>query len=207
MKAERFGYKNAWVAIRSGNHAAIVDGLPLRDLRPADWASGIAAAYENPFGPSVFMTPPIDGWTLVVGCPFLRAADGSPPVLDELVASWAQAIGCEVQFYVTHRGVEAHGWARATPGGSVRAFVYEAGQGVVLEVGERTPEERAAKALKRPTEDHVMDLAAKWSVDPSVLDQRELEVGPGFLASFGDAPPPEPTPPEPLLVKPWWQFW
>jgi hypothetical protein len=55
-------------------------------------------------------------------------------------------------------------------------------------------------------EEHVMMLAARWSVDPSALTDRNMEVGDGLVADFGE--PPAAASPTPAPVnKPWWKPW
>ena len=229
MKAEGFGYKNAWVAFRMDDPARVVEVLALRDLRPADWAAGIAAAHEYPIGCSVFVTPPIDGWVCCVGYPLFAAVDARPPTFAVQAAGWAAQLGCEVQYFSTHRVVESHAWARARPDGLVRAYAYVGESGEkVLDEGDATLEERelgfaffdptcaAAESddywdrddLDYPREDHVMALAGRWSLDPSALDDRDIEVGEGVVGQYGDPPPPPQPRPEPApQEKPWWKVW
>lgn len=225
MKAESFGYKNAWVAFKTDNAAAVADVLGLRNRRPSDWATGIAAAYEYPIGCSVFVTPPVEGWVLSVGFPFFAAVDARPPAFGNLAAGWAKQLGCEVQYFSTHRVVEAHAWARARPGGLERAYVYVGESGEkVLDLGPQSAEEQrlgfaffdptspaaasedywTRRDLTYPGEREVMALAGLWSLDPTQLDEREA--GPGLVGDHGEAPPP------PALVaqpsgKPWWKVW
>jgi hypothetical protein len=52
-----FGYKCAWLAIRTENSQAVVHALGLQNVRKSGWQSGIDAAYSG----DVFVTPPIKG--------------------------------------------------------------------------------------------------------------------------------------------------
>ena len=229
MKAESFGPKNAWVAFHTGDQAAVLQALPLRNPRPASWTEGLEAAYEYPFGCSVFVTPPIDGWTLCVGLPLSAAVDARPPAFGDDAAAWAKQLDCEVQYFATHRVVEAHAWARARPTGLERAyaFVGESGE-KVLEIGAPTAEERqlgfaffdptSAEAeaqgedywgrqdLTFPNEQHVLAVAGQWSVDPSLLEERGLEVAEGWIGDYGE-PPAAPPPVALAPARPWWKFW
>ena len=144
MKPDSFGYKNAWLAIKGVQPGAVADALPLRNVRPAAWDTGIKAAYEHPITCAVFVTPPIDGWVLCVGFPLFGPVDARPPELGLLAAGWAAKLQTEVQYFATHRIVEAHAWARARPSGLERAYVYVGESGEkVLDFGSHTAEERA----------------------------------------------------------------
>jgi hypothetical protein len=67
----------AWIAVRTGDQATLLDLLGLGDPEPATFVLGVAAAdsdshnfQDRPPYPQyarVFVTPELDGWTLVVG--------------------------------------------------------------------------------------------------------------------------------------------
>jgi hypothetical protein len=227
MKADSFGFKNAWLAVKDVQPHAVAEALSLRNLRDADWESGLKAAYEYPTTCAVFVTPPIDGWVLCVGLPLFAPVESRPPAFGVLATAWAAKLQTEVQYFATHRIVEAHAWARARPSGLERAYVYVGESGEkVLDVGPQTSEERALgfaffdpsspdaeaddywerEGLTHVGEEHVMALAARWSVDPSTLAERRLEVADGLIGDFGDPPSPQPvTAASPQ--KPWWKLW
>jgi hypothetical protein len=206
MRAESFGYKNAWVAVKDRRPEAVAEALSLRNVRRCDWDAGIRAAYQYPSTGSVFVTPQIDGWVLCVGFPLFGPAEGRPPAFGRLAAELADKLQSEVQYFATHRIVEAHAWARARPGGLERAYLYvgESGE-TLLDDGSPTADEQATlKDLTEVREQHVMALAARWSVDPSSLGERNLEVGDGLLGNFGEPPPP--SPPARPHRKRWWKL-
>src|SRR5579872_6833851 len=64
-----FGFKVSWFAVQATDPASVLDALEFGEATPANWASGIAAAYWD--GPSndrwVFVSPAVGGWVLVVG--------------------------------------------------------------------------------------------------------------------------------------------
>jgi hypothetical protein len=226
LKADSFGFKNAWVAFKTDDPAAVAKALSLRNPRPSSWAEGVAAAYEYPEC-SVFVTPPIDGWVLCVGFVLTAGVDASPPTFGDDAAAWAKTLGCEVQYFATHRVVEAHAWARARPSGLERAYSFLGESGEKrLDVGPPTSEEQqlgfaffdptsaaaaadaywARQDLTFPNERHVMALAGRWSLDPSTLDQRDIEVGEGLIGDYVELPaPPPPVVESPS--KPWWKVW
>lgn len=67
----------SWIAVRTGDQRGVIDLLGLADPQPVTFAQGAAAAdsdsHDFAFGPPypqyarVFLTPELDGWTLVVG--------------------------------------------------------------------------------------------------------------------------------------------
>jgi hypothetical protein len=192
MELQGFGYKNAWMAARGADPAALAAALSLEIAGPCEWDRGIAAAYDYD-SRQLFITPPIDGWVLCVGRPLLD------DVVSELTARVARELGTEVQLFATHRVVEAHAWARATPQGLVRAFSWDGESGeVLLDIGEHSEDE----CVDSPDEEDVMHLAGRWSIDPASLDGRSVEVSEGLLCRERRA--------EWAAVekaKPWWKLW
>ena len=203
-----FGYKTSWLAVRSIDAAAIAAALGFADPDRTPWAQGIKAAYEG----SVFVTPPIDGWTLVVG-------DAVAPLVEQAHGGWranlielSERFG-EVQMFTTHRGSELHGWAMARSGTVARAYCYVGESGEVrYDEGSQTaaeqelgfdfgdPDSAAAEDDSYweredlvPDEGSVMALAGKWSVAPIELSQSS------GLPALGLAPQSK--------RRPWWRFW
>lgn len=216
MRAESFGYKTAWFAARGVSAEAFIAALRLQNVRRCDWSDGIEAAYDDA-KPAVFVTPAIDGWVLALGYPLLVMADAQAPNYATRTAELAARLQTEVQYFATHRVVEAHAWARANASGIERAYGYvgESGEKPV-DIGEQTLEERAlgfaffdpespeAEAddywerddLTLVGEEHVMKLAARWSIDPCTLWERELDVDQGWIGQLGAA-----------RQRPWWKLW
>src|SRR5262245_29295665 len=65
-----FGYKIAWLAIQSEDPRSVLEALRealrLEDVVPANWRSGVTAAYR--YGEErVFVTPVVSGWVLCAG--------------------------------------------------------------------------------------------------------------------------------------------
>jgi hypothetical protein len=144
--------------------------------RPAPWSVVPEVQHHPPEPPfPVFVTPPVDGWTLVVLAPSLAEA-----ALD--LAGLSRRFG-EAQKLATHRVVESHEWQRWVDGSPVRRYwwVGESGE-IRLDDGEpATAEGSLAHAddldgywdeLELPDEDTVLEVAAEWSVDPTTLDER-----------------------------------
>jgi hypothetical protein len=169
-----FGYKNSWLAIASKDQSVVIRSLGLRDLKQCTWQKGIAHTYGE--ATMVFVSPVVDGWILVVGSfLFPGPGDSDPhkpkfiPYLEEI----SKSLG-HVQYFATHRITEYHAWAKAESGVVRRAFAYlgESGE-VLLKIGKPSPEEISAgwqDDSEVPSEETVMDIAAKWSLNPQLLD-------------------------------------
>ncbi len=166
-----FGYKTAWLAVRTDDTAAVSAALGRRDVANVSWEDGIEASYDE----TVFVSPPTRGWVLAVGVELLKHPPDTAALSAELAA--------EVQFFSTHRIVEAHQWERAENGELKRRFRYVGESGEAETVGEPTEIERSLELdwvidtpgpppddAALPDEEGVMRVAAAWSIDPQELD-------------------------------------
>jgi hypothetical protein len=199
-----FGYRMAWLAIRDAEPAAVVQALALQSCQAANWNSGIGTVYDTALGGSrVFVSPPVDGWTFVVGLSLPPPA--SAGLVDKampLLLGLSQRFG-EVQYYYSYPLLDLFAWARVTDGAVQRAFAIN-DEGVLWKIGRPTREERAlglklfelrgvrarkgdagGEIILHPTEDHVIRLARKWSVDPTGLGLASSGAGLGWI---GHAP-------------------
>jgi hypothetical protein len=61
-----FGFNVQWLALRTEDTAAVAHALQLVRTRPANWSTGLSRACAGIDHGEVFVTPPVDGWTLVV---------------------------------------------------------------------------------------------------------------------------------------------
>ena len=189
-----FGYKTAWLAIRTTDGQAVADALGLINVRSASWADGVNAAYGDESGnfpTKVFVTPPVDGWILVQLGSALFENDGQGR-LD--FASLSRRFG-EVQKFATNRIVEYHEWQRWVTGSSVRRYCFEGDHGeIIFDDGTPAPIEghilRAAQiggswdGYLIPDEQTVVAVASSWSVDPTVLDDRADLAPTGLLGTM-----------------------
>lgn len=182
-----FGYKCMWMAVKTVNTQKLVELLKVRNLEPCNWKVGIDQAYKG----YVFITPPIDGWTLACGT---GLPNGDRPEdiehIKSLLETLSKTFG-DAQFFCTHRVVEYHCWIKAVAGKVVRVYAYlgESGENITIE-GEPTaiekplnlantfsPEAKDENYFGRedivwPDEQLVMEIARDWSVDPSQLGER-----------------------------------
>ncbi|GAA3348019.1 hypothetical protein GCM10020358_64900 [Amorphoplanes nipponensis] len=174
-----FGGKQAWLAVRDGDPARVLEALGLRDLGEVAWRAGLDLAHLT--DDRVAVTPPLPGargtsWVLAAGRYLLR-----PDTVVDVVELSAR-LHTEVQFFATHRVTETHRWQRAVDGELVRTFGYVGQTGDVTSWhGDPDPAERsaglpAAFTAEETTvlvgEQDVLRVADGWSIDPSGLDGR-----------------------------------
>jgi hypothetical protein len=200
-----FGYRMAWLAIRTDDPVRLAADLGLVTPVTANWNSGIGSVYDDRLGEAhIYVTPPVDGWCFVVGLalPHPAAAsfaDKHTPLLVGLGARYR-----EVQYFFTYPLIDLFAWARVSDGRLLRSFAV-GDTGVIVNRGRVTREERAlglklfelrgvrgrkgdagGELILHPTEDHVLKLAGTWGIDPSKLDRPGHPRGLGVI---GLAPP------------------
>jgi hypothetical protein len=196
-----FGCGMAWLAVRSDDPVAVLEALRLEEPRPCNWNSGIGAAYDDWLGAAhVFVSPPVQGWTFVVGLPLPHPVgrgfiDKCTPLLVDLGGHFD-----EVQYFFSYPPIDYYAWARVQDGRLVRAFAVT-DEGIVWNKGRTSKEERGlglklfelrgvrerrgdagGELILHPTEDHVMRLASRWSIDPTTLYEAHAPAALGYVA-------------------------
>ncbi len=184
-----FGYRMGWLAVRTRDTRAVVTALGLLHVESANWRTGIGSVYNHTLGETrMFVSPPVNGWTFVVGLPLPHPlgpafADKFTPLLADLGARFV-----EVQYYLAYPPLDLFAWARVIDGKIVRAFAI-GDEGVILNIGKTTKDERSlglklfelrgvkgrkgdagGALILHPTEEHVMRLAGRWSIDPIKIE-------------------------------------
>ena len=174
-----------WLAIRSRNLLAVQSALRLNNPRPCSWAEGLAGAGEK----KMFISPPVDGWILVIGSALPDPADDVDACY-RFVLELSRKLG-HVQFFSANRVLNHHAWVQVEAGRVRRAYAWagktlwkqglktaaEVDLGLkcfdYLETAERTsfglPEIIIANVEKVPL------LAARWSIDPAGIDEGFFE--------------------------------
>lgn len=144
---EEFGFKISWFAVKASDPASVLEALEFGGATPANWASGLAAAYGRSQDSEawVFASPPISGWVLVVGSslpyPSNETHHDFGRRFDELFSRLMNQFE-DVQYFGSHRVVDFAAWARAMNGKPLRIFAWSGSDGAVLaNIGEQTPEE------------------------------------------------------------------
>lgn len=199
-----FGLSTSWLALRTRDTVRVTQLLGLGELQRASWRGGVAAVYDDRLSADyVFVTPPVAGWTFVVGLALpqpvgARFEDTCTPLLQGMAHSFI-----EVQYYLSDPVLDFYAWAKLVDGRMVRAFAWS-DEGVIWSKGHVSKEERSlglrpfeARAAgggaaassggswgpgtSYPGEDHVMALAGMWSIDPTRLDTADTVPSLGFL--------------------------
>ncbi len=174
-----------WLAIRCLDPQAVQAALNLHNARSCSWSD----ALSKPFEPRLFISPPVDGWVLVMGCDLPDPTDDVDECFKFLTAL-SRKLG-EVQFFHRHRAVSHHGWARLSEGKVLRAYAW-AGE-TLWNQGGPTEAERAARVrclaygensnvlglaerdVMNSNTERVIRIAAAWSLDPMSVDTSTLE--------------------------------
>ena len=199
-----FGWRTNWIAVKTVHAESLPAELQLETLRKCDWKKGLRRAMEED---EVFICPPVSGWTIITG---ISLPDPSRkdtlPLLAGLSAKYDAA-----QFFGNHRVTNYRAWAKAERGQLIRAFAYMDG-GAAWDIGELTPEEVELglifpdlkeenyptvdlddsdedlawpdRKLKLPEDYHVFEIARKWSVDPTQIEEYEVSESLGILGTL-----------------------
>ena len=196
-----FGCSMAWLAIRTRDPEAVIEALRLDEFASCNWNAGIGAVYDDRLGAAhIFVTPPVQGWTFAVGLSLPHPVgrgfiDKCTPLLVDLGGRFA-----EVQYFFSYPPIDFYAWARVRDGRLVRAFAVT-DEGIVWNKGRTSKEERGlglrlfelrgvqgrkgdagGELILHPTEDHVMRLAHRWSLDPTTLHAGLGSAELGFIA-------------------------
>lgn len=198
-KPVSFGYKCVWFAVKSSNTEEVANALHLKNVKPSGWQEGINSAYKG----KVYVTPPIEGWVLAVGWGLpVGDSEESIAALQKQANQLSQQFG-EAQFFGTHRVVEYHCWLKSINGEIKRLYSYigESGENLGI-IGEPTDAESnyilidtASEEAKQESywerenltiadEEIVMQIAEKWSVNPTTLEDRNNIKDLGLLGIY-----------------------
>ena len=175
-----------WMAVRTSNTPYLREILQLGPSGSAPWSEALARARER----RVFVSPPWQGWTLVIGAA-LPDPDADIDRLYRFLAHISREMG-EVQFFAADRVLNHHAWAWLRDGRVVRAYAWAGG--ALWNQGERTLDERLlglvcheygetvddqgprGGAAEQQNTDRVALLARRWSLDPGEASAHFLEL-------------------------------
>lgn len=194
LRAEVFASPCRWIAVRSTDPRAVQKALRLANPTICSWAEGLADAREG----RIFITPPIGEWVLAVG-PGLPDPGEDVDACFHLLTDLSRKLGL-VQYFSLNRALGHHAWARLDAGEVLRAYAWaghvawnqgppspaELGLGLqCLEYLESHPSDwsDAADPSLQNIERLPM-LAARWSVDPTTLDERHFSTGRGIVGEI-----------------------
>lgn len=177
-----FGPESSWVAIKVKDNVQVLKYFTVRNARLASWEDGVAYTGNHQ---TLFLTPEIDGWILVLGL------DMPPVRIKNFLVELSKEFG-EAQFFTTDTETGTHGWAVARHGEIIRSYFYlgewvknldvegpptavEAKYNLVNTFSEEAQRDDLyvnREDLVFPDDDMVMEVAEAWSVNPSTLGGR-----------------------------------
>jgi hypothetical protein len=184
VSASQFDAKRAtsWLAIKSGNVHAVQSALSLHNPKPCSWAEGLSGDHDH----SLFISPPVTGWILVIG-PALPDPAEDVDICYRFLADLSRKLG-HIQFFHANCVLNHHAWVRADSGRVIRAYAW-AGKTLWNE-GPTTPAEHtlqmkcysyceatdpalfASGEVVPANAEKVHLLAARWSLDPGEVGWR-----------------------------------
>ncbi len=188
-----------WLAIRTNQPLAVQAALNLHNPTTCSWEEGLAEVREH----KLFISPPIGEWVLVVG-PGLPDPAEDVDRCFHLLTRLSRKLG-EVQFFSLNRVLQHHAWARLEAGHVVRAYAW-AGQTLwnqgemtraenelvmrcfhYTETGQQTDFSRPAPVSFNA--EKVPLLAARWSIDPTLIDERQFKTSRGIAGDLSETKP------------------
>ncbi len=189
-----FNLPARWLAVRSSNSMLIQSALGLHNPTPCSWEEGLSAAHEH----KLFISPPINGWTLIMGSHLPEPADDVDRCFRFLL-ELSRKLG-HVQFFSVNRPVNHHAWVQADQGVVVRAYAWAGrtlwtqGKPTRAELelhlkcyGYGDGEERIDFGRPDPAAmntERLPLLAARWSIDPTSIDARMLKENNGIAGQL-----------------------
>jgi len=138
-KPKAFGFKVLWFAVKAADPTSVLDALEFGGATPANWASGLAAAYGDRRSNDAwaFASPAISGWVLVVGLslphPTIETHHDIGKRFDVVFSRLMRRFD-DVQFFGSYRVCDFVAWACAVKGKPIRIFAYF-GSEVLANVG------------------------------------------------------------------------
>jgi len=194
-----FQCPNRWVAVRSANPQAVQAALGLHNPTPCSWIDGMARVSDQ----KLFISPPVNGWVLVVGSLLPEPAEDADACF-RFLQRLSRELG-EVQFFSVNRVVGHHAWARFECGRALRGYAW-AGE-TLWNQGHKTWAERklglrcydycegdarsqfAQLERSRANAEKILLLASIWSLDPSSIDDSALADAFGIAGDLSRARP------------------
>ena len=186
-----FDRPTRWMAVKSSNLQKVQNALGLHNATPCPLSEGFSRLGEH----KLFISPPLKGWILVVGNSLPDVGDDVDKVFRFLMRV-AGEVG-SVQYFSANRVLNHHAWVRIENNRVYRAYAW-AGE-TIWNQGAPTAAEKelllkcyeycdnplpypfTARDSHVANTEKVMQLAAKWSIDPMAVNNQNLR------ASFGIA--------------------
>ena len=186
-----FDRPNRWLAIKCANLQKVQNALHLNNPTPCPLSEGFSRLGEH----KLFISPPVKGWILVVGNS-LPDMNEDIDKLYHFLMKVASELG-SVQYFSANRVLSHHSWVRIENNRVYRAYAW-AGE-TLWNQGEITAAEKdiemkcysygdspipfpfTARDSHVANTEKVMQLAARWSIDPLAVNNQNVR------AAFGIA--------------------
>jgi len=191
-------YDISWLAVKDGDAATLIDLLDFADPIAVTWEQGLAAVcgdywdFDEPLEAvwsRVFITPNVDGWTLLLGGWFDGHDAQAAARLATTCQNLSQRYGAAHAF-TTQGRMDHYAWLLAQNGTILRWFVWD-GE-VVTDSGETPTVEQQLRAafvaeesddVWSPSEVDVCAIAGASGIDPSILGANTSSNGQGVMVT------------------------
>jgi hypothetical protein len=189
-----FDRPNRWLAVKCANIHKVQAALHLNNPTPCPLSEGLARLQED----KLFISPPVKGWILVVGHSLPDMSDD----IDKLYHFLMKVAGelGSVQYFSANRVLNHHAWVRIENNRVHRAYAW-AGE-TLWNQGELTAAERevelkcyaycdaplpfpfTARDSHVANTEKVIQLAARWSIDPLAINHQKLRAAFGIAGNL-----------------------
>jgi hypothetical protein len=183
-----------WMAVKCNNLQKVQNALGLNNPIPCPLSEGFSRLNDH----KLFISPPMKGWVLVVG-------NSLPDVSDDVdrtfrfIMKVANELG-SVQYFSANRVLNHHAWVRIENNRVYRAYAW-AGE-TVWNQGQCTAAEKelalkcyeyfdsplpypfTARDSHVANTEKVMQLAARWSIDPMAVNNQNLRASIGIAGDL-----------------------
>jgi hypothetical protein len=187
-----FEQPTRWLAVRSQNIFLVQESLGIAQATPCSWEEGLLESREQ----KLFISPPINGWILVLGAGLPDTSDDVDKVYHFLV-NLSRKLG-QVQYFNANRVLNHHSWAILEQGEVFRAYAW--GPETSWNQGRVTAAERdlkiscldygmepstlAARENLQSNAEKIYRLAARWSIDPTNISEEVWNARRGIVGRF-----------------------
>ena len=188
-----FDRPTRWMAIKCANLQKVQNALGLHNPTPCPLSEGFSR-----LGDKLFISPPVKGWILVVGNSLPDVHDDVDKLYRFLMKA-ANELG-SIQYFSANRVLNHHAWARIENNRVYRAYAW-AGE-TLWNQGETTAAEKelelkcygycdtplpypfTARDSHVANTEKVMQLAARWSIDPMAVNNQSLRASLGIAGDL-----------------------
>jgi hypothetical protein len=168
-----------WLMIRSSSPLSVQSVLGLNHPKSCSWVEGLQRLSEH----ALLISPSVKGWLIVLG-PGLPDPVEDADTCFHFIRRLSRELG-QVHYYGFNRAVNQHAWIRAESAQIIRAYVWAGetlwNQGAMtraereldlkcFDYWEHPEHDPMARHSHDANAEKVLALAARWSVDPLVME-------------------------------------